>query len=176
MKNIMFQTQVYQYAVDDWEEKKHRLLALINHNKFQDNGSFESDRKNSANRYLENFVDIIQPQLSMFQHELGVSDVAVTNVWCVKYQTGDFHPPHTHSSSGYSGVLYLEYDEDEHTGTYFVNPVTDPITDLTNYSLPNVHEGAIVIVPSNVLHFTYPNKSNKIRIVMGFDIKFEVFI
>ena len=71
---------------------------------------------------------------------------------------------------------YLEYDEDEHTGTYFVNPVTDPITDLTNYSLPNVHEGAIVIVPSNVLHFTYPNKSNKIRIVMGFDIKFEAFI
>jgi hypothetical protein len=173
MKNVMFQTQVYQYAVDDWEEKKHRLVELIDHTKFQYNASFYTDRKDSANRYLGKFVDIIQPQLSMFQHELGVNEVAVTDVWCVKYQTGDFHPVHTHSSRGYSGVLYLEYDEGEHTGTYFVNPVTDPVTDLTNYSLPNVHEGALVIAPSNVLHFTYPNKSKKIRLVIGFDLKFK---
>ena len=176
MKNVMFQTLVYQYGVDDWEGKKHSLQSLIDHNKFQDNDSFETDRLSNNNSYLSQFVNIIQPQLSMFKQELGVKEAFVTDVWTVKYKHGDFHPAHTHSSSGYSGVLYLEYDEDEHTGTYFVNPVTDPITDLTNYSLPNVHEGAIVIVPSNVLHFTYPNKSNKIRIVMGFDIKFEAFI
>jgi hypothetical protein len=173
MKNVMFQTQVYQYAVDNWEEKKHRLLALIDETKFQYNASFQTDRKDSDNSYLKNFVDIIQPQLSMFQQELRVSEVVVTDVWCVKYQTGDFHPVHTHSSRGYSGVLYLEYNEIEHTGTFFVNPITDPITDLTNYSLPNVHEGAIVIAPSNVLHFTLPNKSKDVRIVVGFDIKFK---
>lgn len=169
----MFQTQVYQYAVDNWEEKKHQLLALIDHTKFQYNASFHTDRKASANSCLGNFVDIIEAQLAMFQQDLGVSQLVVTDVWSVKYQTGDFHPVHTHSSRGYSGVLYLEYDELEHTGTYFVNPITDPITDLTNYSLPNVHEGALVIAPSNVLHFTYPNKSNKIRLVMGFDINLK---
>lgn len=174
MKNIMFQTQVYQYAVDDWGEKKQRLLALIDDTKFQYNTSFYTDRKASNNSYLNNFVDIIQQELEMFRTEIDTSELFITNVWSVKYNTGDFHPPHTHSSSGYSGVLYLEYDETEHTGTYFVNSATDPITDLTNYSLPNVHEGAIVIVPSNVLHFTYPNTSNKIRIVIGFDLKFEL--
>ena len=173
MKNVMFQTLVYQYAVDDWDSKKHSLLSLIDHTKFQNNDSFETDRKDNNNCYLDQFVNIVQPQLSMFQQELGVPELFVTDVWAVKYKTGDFHPIHTHSSCGYSGILYLEYDEEEHTGTYFVNPVTDPITDLTNYSLPNVHEGAIVIVPSNVLHFTYPNNSEKIRIVIGFDVKFS---
>jgi quercetin dioxygenase-like cupin family protein len=173
MKNVMFQTLVYQYAVNDWEEKKHSLQALIDHSKFQDNGSFETDRTDNKNGYLNQFVSIIQPQLAMFQEELGVTEAFITDVWTVKYKHGDFHPAHTHSSHGYSGVLYLEYDDDEHSGTYFVNPTTDPVTDLTNYSLPTVHEGAIVIVPSNVLHFTYPNKSNKIRIVMGFDLKFK---
>ncbi len=170
MKNIMFQTLVYQYAVDDWEKKKHSLQSLIDHEKFHDNGSFETDRKDNNNSYRNQFVEVIQPQLSMFQQELDIKELIISNVWTVKYKTGDFHPAHTHSSSGYSGILYLEYDENEHTGTYFVDPITDPITDLTNYSLPNVHEGAIVIVPSNILHFTYPNKSKKIRIIIGFDM------
>jgi hypothetical protein len=174
MKNPMFQTLVYQYAVMNWEEKKQSLLSLIDHTKFENNQSFETDRKASNNSYLNRFVDIIQQELEMFRTEINMSELFVTNVWSVKYNTGDFHPPHTHSSSGYSGVLYLEYDEVEHTGTYFVNTTTDPITDLTNYSLPNVHEGAIVIAPSNVLHFTYPNKSKKIRIIIGFDIKFKL--
>jgi len=172
MKNIMFQTQVYQYAVSNWEEKKQRLLALIDHTRFEYNECFTTDKKDSANRYLSDFVDIIKDQISIFKQELEVSTLNITDVWTVRYKTGDFHPVHTHSSSGYSGILYLEYDEQEHTGTCFVNPITDPITDLTNYSLPNVHEGAIVIAPSNVLHFTYPNMSEKTRLIMGFDLKF----
>jgi quercetin dioxygenase-like cupin family protein len=173
MKNPMFQTVVYQYAVAGWEEKKQSLLSLIDHSKFEDNGSFKTDRTAVNNSYLNNFVEIIQQELEMFRTELNTPELFITDVWSVKYETGDFHPPHTHSSSGYSGVLYLEYDENEHTGTYFVDSLTDPITDLTNYSLPTVHEGAVVIVPSNVLHFTYPNKSKKIRIIIGFDVKFN---
>jgi hypothetical protein len=172
MKNSVFKTLIYQYAISDWTEKKKFLLSLIDHTKFEDNGSFETDRKHNYNSYLDKFVDTIKYQLGMFQEELGAPNGTITDVWCVKYKPGDFHPPHTHSSNGYSGVLYLEYDEDQHTGTYFVNSVTDPITDLTNYSVPNVHEGAIVIAPSNILHFTLPNKSKKIRIIIGFDIKF----
>jgi hypothetical protein len=174
MKNKMFQTTVYQYAINDWEEKKKRLLALLDPTKYQSNESFQSDRKNSNNSYLDEFVNNIQTELEIFRQELNVPELFVTDVWSVKYNTGDFHPPHTHSSIGYSGILYLDYDETEHTGTYFVDTITDPVTDQTNYSLPNVHEGSIVIVPSNVLHFTYPNKSKKTRIIIGFDIKFKL--
>lgn len=174
MKNIMFQTLVYQYAVSDWENKKEKISNFIKDENFIRNESFLSDRKLSANSYLDQFADIFSTELEMFRKEIGIAEMFLTNVWSAKYEKGDFHPVHTHSSTGYSGILYLEYNEDVHTGTYFVNPQTNPLTDLTDYSLPNIHEGAMVIVPSNVLHFTFPNNSTSIRQILGFDIKFKV--
>lgn len=173
MKNIMFQTLVYQYAASDWLNKKSEILNFIKDENFIRNDSFLTDRKLSKNSYLNEFAEIFSEELEMFRNELGVSEMFLTDVWSAKYETGDYHPVHTHSSAGYSGVLYLHYNEDEHTGTYFVNSQTNPITDLTDYSLPHTHEGGIVIVPSHVFHFTYPNKSSSIRQIIGFDIKFK---
>lgn len=172
MKNLLFQRYVYQYSVRNWQETKIEIKNLLCEYDFEHNGSFSTDRKNSGNSYLEAFVRLVENELEFFSHEIGGENLFVTDVWCVRYFQGDFHPPHTHGSKGYSGVLYLDYDQDEHTGTYFVDPINDPKTDLTNFSIPNIHEGAIVIVPSNVLHFTYPNKSSKVRSIVGFDINF----
>ena len=172
MKNALWQTMCYQYVVSDWDNKKDKIKSLLNDNYFIHNGVFSTDRSNN-NLYSNDFLEIVKTQLQMFANEVGAESLRITDVWAVKYFKGDFHPPHTHSSYGYSGILYLDYDEEEHTGTYFVNSSTDHITDLTNLSLPNVFESMIVIVPSNVLHFTYPNKSEKIRMVIGFDIKID---
>jgi hypothetical protein len=173
MKNILFQIPIYQYSVLAWAEKKKRLLSLLDSEKFKYCDTFLSDRRQNSNVYLKDFTDIIQPELENFRLDLGLGTIFVTDVWTVTYKTGDFHAPHTHSSSGYSGVLYLDYDQEEHTGTCFVNSITNPITDLTDGARPQVQEGDIVLTPSNVLHFTYPNKSIKDRTIMGFDIKFK---
>jgi hypothetical protein len=174
MKNTMFQIMVYQYPVSNWDDKKQQIKKFINDENFVRSETFFSDRKISNNSYLKQFSEIFSEELLSFKTELGFNDVmTLTNVWSVKYQKGDFHSVHNHSSTGYSGVLYLEYDEDAHTGTYFVNPQTNPITDLTDYSIPAVHEGSITIVPSNILHFTFPNKSSQIRQIIGFDMKFS---
>ena len=168
----MFENLVYQYGIIDWEEKKNKILKFINNSNFERQQSFDTDRNTSNNSYLSAFLEIFKEDVDNFRMELKVSSLKITNVWAVKYHQGDFHPPHTHSSTGYSGIIYVDYDEDVHTGTYFVNSITDPITDLTMYSVPPAHEGALVIAPSNILHFTYPNTSNNIRSVIGFDIKF----
>jgi hypothetical protein len=173
MKNTMFENLVYQYGIIDWEEKKNKILKFINKSNFERQQSFDTDRNTSNNSYLSAFSEIFKEEIDNFRIELKVPSLKITNVWSVKYQQGDFHPPHTHSSTGYSGIIYLDYDEYVHTSTYFINSITDPITDLTMYSVPSVHEGALVIAPSNVLHFTYPNTSNTIRSVIGFDIKFS---
>lgn len=173
MKNILFQIPVYQYSVLPWTEKKKRLLSLLDNEKFQACDTFFSDRSQNSNAYLKDFVDIVQSELENFGLDLGLDTIFVTDVWTVKYKTGNFHAPHTHSSFGYSGVLYLDYDQEEHTGTSFVNSITNPITDRTDGITPQVREGDIVLTPSNVLHFTYPNKSTKDRTIMGFDIKFK---
>ena len=174
MKNTLFQTPYYQYSVSNWQEKKKQLLSLLDNGKFKYCDQFFSDRSQNSNTYLKDFTNIIQTELENFRLELGLSTIFVTDVWTVKYKTGDFHAPHTHSSFGYSGVLYLDYDQYQHTGTCFVNPITNPITDLTDGMAPTVYEGDIVLTPSNILHFTYPNKSIKDRIIMGFDIKFKL--
>jgi hypothetical protein len=173
MKNIMFETAIYQYPVENWDLKKSEMKKFIYEENFIRNGFFFTDRKLANNGYLNEFLHIFRDELKKFKNDIGVDELILTDTWAVKYSTGDFHPVHTHSSTGYSGILYLDYDEDEHSGTYFVNNQTDPITDLTNYSLPAVHEGQMSIAPSNVLHFTFPNNSLKIRQVIGFDLKFK---
>ena len=175
MKNKLFGTNVYQYHVTDWETKKEKIKELLNDNNLVrgDTQWFESDRSTNNNAYVDDLVDILADDLRLFLSDIKVANVTIDTAWTVKYHKGDFHPPHTHSSSGYSGVLYLEYDDEEHTPVWFVDHVTNPITDKTNYCVPNVFEGMIVIVPSNILHFTYPNTSDKVRQIIGFDIKFK---
>jgi hypothetical protein len=173
MKNTIFETYTYQYPIENWAEKKKQIGQYIKEENFIRNEFFLTDRKNANNNYLDHFADIFKDEILKFKLDLGVKEIYITNVWSVKYATGDFHPVHTHSSTGYSGILYYNYNEDEHTGTYFVNSQTDPITDLTNYSLPTVHEGQMSITPSSVLHFTFPNTSINERQVIGFDLKFS---
>jgi hypothetical protein len=40
---------------------------------------------------------------------------------------------HNHRGWGFSGVIYLEYDPNVHTPTFFVAPWQDPSTDTTKH-------------------------------------------
>ena len=175
MKNIMFKTMMYQYHANDWEEKKKILKNLIDEDKLEFQGDYKvflSDRGKS--NYKDQFLDLFQNELSLFKSDLNYQGhISVQDVWTAKYDKNQFHPTHNHSGRGYSGILFYEYDETEHTPPWFVDPMTDPISDKTNYSIPTVYEGSIVIVPSSVLHFTFPNTSDKPRIIIGFDLTFN---
>ena len=173
MEHKLFSKYVYQYWVDNWDENKKAIKDLIDESKFSRNSNqwFDSDRANNNNSYTDAFVKIIENELQMFMFETGIKNIDVNDVWTVRYSKGDFHPPHTHSSLGYSGILYLDYDEEEHTPVWFVNKDNNPVTDRTDYCVPDVYESGIVIAPSNTLHFTYPNTSEKYRTIVGFDIK-----
>jgi len=160
---------VYQYQVSDWDAKKTNIKKYIDDNKFTRLDKFDCDKGN--NNYRKEFSEIFHNELECFASEIHVSHIDITSVWCVKYQKGDWHIPHTHSTFGFSGVLYLDYDEQLHTGTFFINQITNPITDETDISYPTVKEGTITIAPSNVLHYTQPNQSDKIRSIIGFDLK-----
>lgn len=172
-KRTMFSTPFYYYGILNWNDKKTKISNVIDDSLFVRAESFSSDRKLSTNSYLESFVEVFKDDLEIFQTELEVNEMFITDVWSVKYEQGDFHPVHNHSSTGYSGIIYLNFNDDEHTGTYFVNNQTNPITDATDSVLSYAHEGAMIVVPSSVLHFTYPNKSSSIRQIIGFDVKFR---
>jgi hypothetical protein len=172
MKNIIFGYNLYQYPCLDWPNQKSLGLNWLERTTFSrgDIQTFSSDRIHEPQFYCQEFVDLFQKELKIFCQDLKAESIEITDVWFVKYENGDWHPPHTHACKGYSGIIYFEYDETVHTPTYFLNPVTDPITDRTNYCTPIVYEGDIVIAPSNLLHFTHPNLSTKTRIILGFDM------
>ena len=173
MKNNLFGYQIYQYFLSDWDLKKEKIKSMIDDSRLVrgENQWFNSDRHTNNNSYGAEFVNLIQDDLQLFIQDINTPNIGISKVWTVKYDKGDFHPPHTHSASGYSAVLYLEYIKEKHTPVWFVDPITDPITDQTNYCVPDVYEGMIVICPSNVLHFTYPNTSEEARQIVGFDIR-----
>ena len=172
MKNSIFKNYCYQYAVDDWKNKKATIKKWLDNADFQrdEHQCFLSDRATNNDSYKKDFALLFRTEIENFANELG-RQVKLKNLWMVKYEKEDWHPPHTHGSTGYSGIIFVEYDDKEHTAPYFIDTINDSITDRTNYMVPNVFEGELVIVRSNILHFTYPNKSDKVRIILGFDVE-----
>jgi hypothetical protein len=172
MKTPLFEYPSYQYQIDDWDFKKKGLLNRINSQKLirTDLQNFETDRQTNKKNYIHYFTDLIKPELQEFCNEAQVS-CTMTDCWTVRYKKGDDQTIHNHRSWGFSGVLYVEYDPKVHTPTYFVAPWQDPRSDTTSFGFfPNVQEGTIVIVPSYTLHFVRPNKSNKQRTIIAFDL------
>lgn len=172
MKNIIFADYMYQYFAENWDTQKTTLTEWINKAEFKRDTDqvFLSDKKDLNKNYQSKFVELFRNELEKFEHDIG-REVKLKDAWLVRYERGDWHPPHNHGSMGYSGILFIEFDEDHHRPPYFIDPNNDRFTDRTNYIIPKILEGGIVISRSNILHFTYPNLSDKERIILGFDLE-----
>ena len=48
----------------------------------------------------------------------------ITNIWFEKSEKYGQHTPHTHGSRGFSCVLFVNYDREEHKPTVYMNPFT----------------------------------------------------
>jgi hypothetical protein len=173
VQSTLFETKFYSYYINDWESKKEKISEKINAAALVRNSDqlFASDRGN--NSYQTEFVEIFKNELSLFSNEIKVDSLDIGDVWTVSYAKDEFHIPHNHSGVGYSGIIYLDYDETLHSPTYFINPVNNPITDQTEIKKIQASEGLMIIVPSNILHYTVPNNSHTIKTIIGFDLKFR---
>jgi len=173
VQSTLFETKFYSYYINDWQVKKEKISKEINTAELirKPDQLFSSDRGN--NNYQSEFVEIFKNELSLFSNEIKVDSLDIGDVWSASYANGDFHIPHNHSGVGYSGIIYLEYEETSHSPTYFINPTNNPITDQTEIKKIEASEGLMIVVPSNVLHYTLPNNSHKIKTIIGFDLKFR---
>jgi co-chaperonin GroES (HSP10) len=173
MIKILHAIPYYHYSVSNWKEKKQKMIAAMYHQQFCRNGidrmSFFSTDRPNPRFYIDDFLSIFQEELMEFGQELNLNKFKIEDIWTVKYETGDFHSIHNHSKSNISGILYFDYDEKEHTPTNILVG-ENSITKVTDVVTPSVVEGDIILFPSNMMHFTLPNKSNKVRTVVSFDI------
>jgi len=175
MINLLFHVPLFSYEVKEWDRKKKALLSRINKNEFGYFGlnDFQTDRHAKKNRYALDFESIFDDELSEFKKDANLEYLRVLDIWTLKYtKKSENHCPHNHRSTGFTGLLYLEYDPKVHEPTKFIGPWNDPVDDKTQLAmLPDPKPGVIYIWPSVMLHYADGMKTNKLRMVTSWDME-----
>ena len=160
----------YHYKVSNWKEKKEQLLDFVSNLSFKyfdkpaDLYTTYGDQTSSIP------LKILEDDILKFTTEVKYSGEINAEIWFQKYYENQFHSPHNHGAIGYSSVLYINFDKRIHDGTRFLAPFNDPDGNHVEFA-PDVDEGCLIFFPSYLYHFTIPNKSDSIRIIMSMNIR-----
>lgn len=163
----VFEISIKKYRVPDWWSRKQTLLQELPLQYYTDFHANKSTGELPS--YSDTLNYIIQEPMEDFASTYPCP-VIISSIWYERSGTGDYHCPHTHGTTGYSAVLYVEFDSKVHQSTKFYSPFHDPMTgDLLEFQ-PNVSEGDLILFPSFLLHEAPVNTSEKERIIVSFNI------
>ena len=180
---LLFGIGINKFKVTNWQDKKSKLLELIdfNNTKVQ---SCQSDyfKYQSRAPYLESFVTILAEDLDnlvntfteelqeRYHGECPVQNIETWELWAQRYTLGQYHGAHNHGNMKISCVLYVDFDVNEHRPTKFYAPFTNPYMGVIETVSPPVEEGNIIAFPSTLLHECPPCDSDVPRTVFSFNI------
>ena len=190
----IFQINIFKYSITNWEEKKPKLLSLLD---FSDDGvlqsgdtvhtDFYTEKGNPS--YFEDWIDILKDDFNDIfnqgdilvpppmgydseerKHLLCTPKESPWQLWSQSYDNGHYHGAHNHGVGNLSCCLYLEFDPNYHLGAKFYSPYVDPWTGFYSDATPQVEEGDILMFPSMLLHEAPNNQSEVRRTIMAFNI------
>ena len=166
----MFHISLVRHDVVDWQEKKKKLLKLVNNGKFSmKSNEFVLSDFFEKDDYRAQIQEIFEEDIKQSEFLIG-EELKTSNAWFEKSKKGMSHQIHNHGALGYSGICYVQYDKKQHTPVQFVAPYDDlKHGQSIHYQPHDVREGTLLIFPSFVHHFTLPNQSNKERICVSFN-------
>ena len=166
MLNIPF----YHYKVNNWREKKEQLLDFVSTLSFKFKDQIADLYTTYGDQTSSIPLKILEDDIVKFTTEVKYSGEMDADIWFQKYYENQFHSPHNHGGIGYSAVLYINFDKRIHEGTRFLAPFNDPDGNHIEF-VPDVDEGSLIFFPSYLYHYTLPNKSDTIRIVMSVNLR-----
>ena len=169
----MFYIPIYHFALTDWNIKQQQLLEIYNSTTVvRDRNTMHTDYYHNQDWYRDKIQMIFKNEIKEFNDDIK-GENRVIGCWFETSKKGEFHTPHNHGSCGFSAVCYIKYNNSHHTPTQFISPYTCSNTgNYTDYT-PEVEEGSLIIFPSNVLHYTHPNRSDVERIILSFNLSYE---
>lgn len=99
--------------------------------------------------------------------------------WMNANPPGGFNAPHTHPGAHWSGVYYVAQPEVEEGASGMIE-FLDPRTDLPHWRLLEIKAfrpkfrvrpkpGELIIFPSYLMHWVYPNESDEERVSIAFN-------
>ena len=156
----MFTIPIVHYPIANWAENKKKILDALppedeSQQDPQDNGLYTDFFINSKAgnevlpTYFHTVLGVITPYLADFSEQRRVE---FTDMWYQKYYKNVQHQVHTHGHSGWSCVMYVEFDPMVHEPTQFYSPFKNPWNGNLDTFQPPVNEGDMVLFPSTVMH------------------------
>ena len=181
----MFSVPIIHYEIENWAENKQKIMAALpdhkkEHYEISDDsitGLYTDFYKNAevGNDTLPDYasvvIDIIKPYLQDFTDQRRVE---FTDMWYQKYYKNVQHQVHTHGHSGWSCVMYVEFDPMVHEPTQFYSPFKNPWNGNLDTFQPPVNEGDMVLFPSTVMHEAPVNRSEKRRTIVSYNLRGHV--
>ena len=178
----MFSVPIIHYEIENWAENKQKIMAALpNHKKehyevsddsitglytdFYKNAEVGND---TLPDYASVVIDIIKPYLQDFTDQRRVE---FTDMWYQTEEYGSSHGLHNHGHSGWSSVIYVDFDPQIHTATQFFSPFNNPWNGNLEAYQPPVKEGDMVIFPSTIAHEALPNSSRVPRTVISYNLR-----
>lgn len=194
----MFQVPMAHVRVRDWENKKAKLIKLYKNtlsNAMSAEGKYDvttdyhyNENNNDGSSYKETINTILDEEIGVLENLLLPMDhyteefceensdgeelyFSIDNVWFEKSKKYGQHLPHTHGSNGYSCVLYVDYDQEQHDPTIYMNPFYSYFFGSNpDWSFPEAQEGSLLCWPAPIVHFTQINASDKDRLVLSWNL------
>lgn len=173
----MFFVPLFQYQLENWEEKKEIILKHYEGLREIDNICEVADGVRTNYHQDKNCLNFLPPQvfsdaLIDFTNEIGASSYRINGCWFENASKYSHHRIHNHGVDAYSAVCYVNYDESEHSPTNFIAPFNNFLDgNLLEYEPMDVKSGTLIFFPSSIAHYSKPNLSNKERLILSFNIR-----
>ena len=175
----MFSVPLITYEIADWHIAKKKILDALPAEcpKYADpeEGCLFTDffinnevGVTTLPDYSDTVLDIIKPYLADF---FGGTEVQLTDMWYQKYSKGVRHSFHNHGHSGWSSIIYVEFDPEKHQATRFMSPFNNIWNGNIEMYTPPVNEGDMIIFPSTIAHEAPANKSDTRRTIVSYNMQ-----
>jgi uncharacterized protein (TIGR02466 family) len=116
--------------------------------------------------------------------KIGHAGFKITGCWANLSAPGAGHGAHSHPNNYLSGVYYVRTHEGADT-ICFLDPrpqtaimapaVTALTTENTEQVVVRIKDGTLLMFPAWLRHAVEPNRSNRMRISLGFNIMFSAY-
>ena len=119
---------------------------------------------------LKDFVSFVKNNLKEYLHAIGADEqnVSVAGMWANRYPPGTFVEKHNHNPKRKPGIIVIG-------ALYYIRKDIDAgnlVIDIPDYGEYNVdmNEGDLVIFQSSLNHWTIPNRSDRDKYIIGFEL------
>ena len=166
----MFDIPVFQIQCYNWGHKKQQLLDIVG-NLGRHRFVYTDYHQLPTLDYTEQVHQILSDEIYQFSNVFNLKEVRVKRAWFERAEQHDYHHVHSHGSTGFSAVCYINYDKTEHTPTCFIAPFKNWLTGTDLVYVPEVDQGTVLFFPSAIMHYTEANQSVKTRTIVSFNLQ-----